>query len=158
VPDTQAAHGPPFEPKCPALHTQSVEILLCTMEVVCPVHCAGDPDFATQKVSTGQLLQALSAMLPKAGLDFPAAHHVHIVRNRTFSLTHMRVCACCLSTTHCRFGVCTHSLEHTNKHTHACTLTHARTPARIPTHTHAHTCTHTHTRTHAYTHADIMIY
>jgi len=78
VPEAQAAHGPPFEPKCPGLHTQSVETLLCAKEVVFPVHCAGDPDLTIQKVSARQTLQAPSEMLPKLELDFPAAHDVQV--------------------------------------------------------------------------------
>jgi len=78
VPVAQAAHGPPFGPKCPGLHTQAVEIVLCAREVVFPVHCAGDPDLRIQNVSAGQMPQALSAMLPKLELDFPAAHDVQV--------------------------------------------------------------------------------
>ena len=79
MPVAQAAHGPPFGPKCPGLHTQAVEIVLCAREVVFPVHCAGDPDLRIQKVSAGQMPQASSEMLPVLELDFPAVHDVQVL-------------------------------------------------------------------------------
>ena len=79
MPEAQAAHGPPFGPKCPGLHTQAVKIVFCAREVVFPVHCAGDPDLRIQKVSAGQMPQAVSAMLPKLELDFPAGHNVQVL-------------------------------------------------------------------------------